>query len=71
MNAVIKASREILSYWTNYSTYQSKSTIELTVQDIPKSRVGAKLVDIYRVDTTPKSEFDSPRAFKIFERLLS
>ena len=29
----------------------------LTVNDIPPNRVGAKLVDIYRTDTTPKQEF--------------
>ena len=31
---------------------------QLTVLDIPESRVGAKLVDIYRKDTTPKEAFD-------------
>lgn len=31
---------------------------QLTVNDIPESRVGAKLVDIYRTDTTPKREFE-------------
>jgi ribosome-associated heat shock protein Hsp15 len=30
---------------------------QLIVLDIPKSRVGAKLVDIYRKDTTPKEAF--------------
>lgn len=30
---------------------------QLTVLDIPKTRVGAKLVDIYRKDTTPKEAF--------------
>ena len=29
----------------------------LNVLDIPKSRVGAKLVDIYRLNTTPKDAF--------------
>ena len=37
---------------------------QLVVQDIPKSRVGAKLVDIYRTDTTPKSEFESQELLK-------
>ena len=37
---------------------------QLTVQDIPKSRVGAKLVDIYRIDTTPKSEFEAQELLK-------
>lgn len=31
---------------------------QLTVLDIPESRVGAKLVDIYRIDTTPKEAFE-------------
>jgi ribosome-associated heat shock protein Hsp15 len=31
---------------------------QLTVLDIPSSRVGAKLVDIYRKDTTPKEAFE-------------
>lgn len=30
---------------------------QLTVLDLPESRVGAKLVDIYRKDTTPKEAF--------------
>jgi ribosome-associated heat shock protein Hsp15 len=37
---------------------------QLTVLDIPKSRVGAKLVDIYRTDTTPKSEFEAQELLK-------
>lgn len=32
---------------------------ELEVLDIPESRVGAKLVDIYRKDTTPKEAFET------------
>ena len=31
----------------------------LNVLDIPKSRVGAKLVDIYRLNTTPKDAFEA------------
>lgn len=31
---------------------------QFTVLDIPPSRVGAKLVDIYRKDTTPKEAFE-------------
>ncbi len=31
---------------------------QLTVLDLPESRVGAKLVDIYRKDTTPKDAFE-------------
>lgn len=31
---------------------------QFTVLDLPKSRVGAKLVDLYRKDTTPKEAFE-------------
>lgn len=31
---------------------------QFTVLDIPPNRLGAKLVDIYRKDTTPKEAFD-------------
>lgn len=36
----------------------------LTVLDIPPNRIGAKLVDIYRVDTTPKSAFEAKELLK-------
>lgn len=32
---------------------------QLEVLDIPTSRVGAKLVDLYRKDTTPKEAFEN------------
>ena len=32
---------------------------EFIVLDTPKNRVGAKLVDLYRKDTTPKEAFDN------------
>lgn len=31
----------------------------LKINDIPPNRVGAKLVDIYRTDTTPKEAFEA------------
>ena len=62
-NDVIKPGRNVypmdkITVRINQVNYQ------LTVQDIPKSRVGAKLVDIYRVDTTPKTEFDAQNLLK-------
>ncbi|TWO32041.1 RNA-binding S4 domain-containing protein [Seonamhaeicola sediminis] len=36
----------------------------LTVNDIPESRVGAKLVDIYRTDTTPNEHFEAQELLK-------
>ena len=37
---------------------------KLLVLDIPESRVGAKLVDLYRKDTTPKEEFEKTEMLK-------
>ncbi len=36
---------------------KNQINLQLEVLDIPKSRVGAKLVDLYRKDTTPKEAF--------------
>ncbi|WP_378176741.1 RNA-binding S4 domain-containing protein [Aquimarina sp. SS2-1] len=50
---LIKPSREI--YPTDKITVRKNQVnYELIVLDTPKSRLGAKLVDIYRKDVTPK-----------------
>jgi len=36
----------------------------IEVLDIPQNRVGAKLLELYRRDLTPKSEFDNQEALK-------
>lgn len=36
----------------------------LKVNDIPPNRVGAKLVDLYRTDTTPKEQFEAQDLLK-------
>lgn len=36
----------------------------LTINDIPQNRVSAKLVDIYRIDTTPKEAFEAQDLLK-------
>lgn len=36
----------------------------IEVLEIPQSRVGAKLLEIYRRDLTPKSEFENQEALK-------
>ena len=53
---IVKASREV--YPTDKIIVR-KDQINLSLEflDIPKSRIGAKLVDIYRVNTTPKDAF--------------
>lgn len=52
----VKPSREI--YATDKVVVRKDQiNYEFNVLDIPPSRVGAKLVDLYRVDTTPKEAF--------------
>ncbi|MCI2228454.1 RNA-binding S4 domain-containing protein [Polaribacter sp. MSW13] len=49
---------ELILVRKNQINYQIK------VLDLPKSRVGAKLVDIYRKDITPKEEFEKNELLK-------
>jgi len=37
---------------------------QVEVLDIPKNRMGAKLVDLYRKDSTPKEEFEAQELLK-------
>lgn len=62
-NSSIKPSKEvyigdIVGIRKNQINYKIK------VNDTPPNRVGAKLVDIYRTDLTPKSEFESKELLK-------
>lgn len=62
-DTIVKPSREvyigdIISFRKNQINYKLK------VNDIPPNRVGAKLVDIYRTDLTPKSEFEAQELLK-------
>ena len=60
---VVKPSRE--DYPTEKITVRIKQVnYQLTILELPKSRMGAKLVDIYRTDTTPKSEFEAQELLK-------
>ncbi|MGB2171337.1 MAG: RNA-binding S4 domain-containing protein [Flavobacteriaceae bacterium] len=49
---VVKPSRKILRQ-DKIEIRKNQINFSCTVLDLPKSRVGAKLVDIYRMDTTP------------------
>ncbi|CAL2064257.1 RNA-binding S4 domain-containing protein [Tenacibaculum sp. 190524A05c] len=49
---------EIITVRKNQINYKIK------VIDIPESRVGAKLVDLYRKDLTPKEEFERTELLK-------
>ncbi|AEG99903.1 RNA-binding S4 domain-containing protein [Lacinutrix sp. 5H-3-7-4] len=60
---VVKPSREV--YPTDkVSVRKNQVNYSFTILDIPDNRLGAKLVDIYRVDTTPKSEFEAQELLK-------
>lgn len=55
--SAIKPSREVYPM-DKIVIRKNQIDYQLTVLDIPESRVGAKLVDIYRKDTTPKEAFE-------------
>lgn len=61
--AVVKPSREVYAT-DSIELRKNQINYKLTVNDIPPNRVSAKLVDIYRVDTTPKSEFEAQELLK-------
>lgn len=54
---VVKPSREVLRQ-DCVEVRKDQINYQLTVLDLPKSRVGAKFVDIYRMDTTPRAVFE-------------
>lgn len=54
---VVKPSREVYP-GDEISLRKEQINYQLEVLDLPKSRVGAKLVDLYRKDTTPKEAFE-------------
>ena len=60
---VVKSSRAV--YPTDkVNLRKNQINYELIVLDIPKTRVGAKLVNIYRKDTTPKEAFENEELLK-------
>lgn len=62
-NSTIKPSKEVFG---NELIIVRKNQInyQIKVLDLPESRVGAKLVDIYRKDITPKEEFEKNELLK-------
>ncbi len=60
---VVKPSRDVYAMDT-IVVRKNQINYELTVLDVPESRVGAKLVDIYRKDTTPKEAFEKNELLK-------
>lgn len=60
---VIKPSREVYPM-DKVVVRKNQINYQFTVMDIPKNRIGAKLVDIYRKDTTPKEAFENEELVK-------
>lgn len=60
---VVKPSREVYPM-DKIIVRKNQIDYQLTVLDVPESRVGAKLVDIYRKDTTPKEAFETNELLK-------
>ena len=59
----VKASREI---YTTDKIVVRKNQInyQFTINDIPPNRIGAKLVNLYITDSTPKEEFETQELLK-------
>lgn len=55
---VVKPSRDVYP-GDSISVRKNQITYQMEVLDLPESRVGAKLVDIYRKDITPKEAFEA------------
>lgn len=53
----VKPSKEIFGNET-LTVRKNQTSYTIKVLDIPESRVGAKLVDLYRKDKTPKEELE-------------
>lgn len=61
---VAKASREVFAT-DKIVLRKDQINYEMQVLDLPPNRVGAKLVDIYRKDTTPKEAFEHLELLKL------
>jgi len=61
--AAAKPSKEVMPQ-DKIIVRKNQINYQLTVLDIPPNRVGAKLVALYRLDTTPASEFESNELLK-------
>lgn len=59
----IKPSKEVFA-GENITIRKNQINYQIEVLDIPKSRVGAKLVDMYRKDRTPTEAFENSEFLK-------
>ena len=56
-----KASKEVFPQ-DKIQIRKDQITYEIVVNDLPESRVGAKIVDLYRTDNTPPEAFEQAQA---------
>lgn len=62
-DSVIKPSREVYP-GDSIGVRKNQIHYSLLVLDLPDSRLGAKLIDIYRKDTTPKEAYENSELLK-------
>ena len=62
-NVSLKPSKEVFG-GELITIRKNQINYKIEVLDIPKSRLGAKLVDLYRKDKTPKEEFEKTELLK-------
>lgn len=62
-DAVVKPSREVFA-GDRISVRKNQINYQIEVLDLPPSRVGAKLVNLYINDLTPKEEFEKQELLK-------
>lgn len=61
--ASVKPSKEVYS-GEKLTIRKDQINYEILVLDVPKNRVGAKLVDLYRKDMTPQEAFENQDLLK-------
>ena len=61
--SAVKPSREVFAT-DKILVRKNQINYKLLVNDIPENRVGAKLVDLYRTDITPKEAFEAQEVLK-------
>ena len=60
---IVKPSREVYPQ-DQIELRLNQINYKITVNDLPENRVGAKLVDLYRTDNTPKEQFEAQELLK-------
>ena len=65
----LKPSKEIFGN-EEITIRKNQINYKIKVIDIPPNRVGAKLVDLYRKDLTPKEEFEKTELLKYSKTII-